>query len=58
MDKKDCKNCTHFYRGASMGIGYNPFPCCHKFEDTGEYPNPLALTCFKGRLREKKNEKS
>lgn len=42
-----CNKCKYYYRGASFGIGYNPFPCCHRFEDTGEKCNPLTFECFK-----------
>ena len=47
--KKDCKNCQHFYRVMAEESGYNPFPCCHLPEDTGESPKPLTKECFKQR---------
>ena len=41
-----CEKCIYYYRGASFGFGYNPFPSCHKFEETGEIGNPLTFECF------------
>lgn len=47
-----CEKCKYYYRGASLGEGgYNPFPCCHKFEETGERCNPLTFDCFKSNKR-------
>lgn len=43
-----CQKCRHFYRrmvGAD-GKGYNPYPCCWLFEDTGKRPNVLSQECF------------
>lgn len=41
-----CNKCKYYYRGAMFGSGYNPFPYCHKFEETGERCNPLTFECF------------
>ena len=42
----NCKKCAHFYRVMATGTGYNPFPSCHLYENTGEYPNILTQECF------------
>ena len=44
-----CEKCKFYYKGATFGIGYNPFPCCHKFEETGQVSNPLTFECFNKR---------
>lgn len=43
-----CPKCRHFYRRMvdQSGHGYNPFPCCWFFEDTGRQPNVLTQECF------------
>lgn len=51
-----CNKCKFYYKGASFGGGYNPFPCCHKFEETGKRCNPLTFECFERRKKEKNNE--
>lgn len=49
-----CNKCRYFYRGTALGgSGYNPCPCCHKFEETGESCNPLTFECFEKKLRRK-----
>lgn len=48
-----CEKCKYYYRSASLGGGYNPFPCCHRFEDIGERGNPLTFYCFEKKLRRK-----
>ena len=52
--KKECKNCTHFYRVMAKDSGYNPFPCCQLFDDTGERPRPLTRECFEPKKKPKK----
>ena len=52
--KKECKNCTHFYRVMAKDSGYNPFPCCQLFDDTGERPKPLTRECFEPKKKPKK----
>ena len=52
--KKECKNCAHFYRVMVKESGYNPFPCCQLFDDTGERPKPLTMECFEPRKKPKK----
>lgn len=54
-----CKKCLHFYRMMTVeGGGYNPAPCCHLLEDTGERPDVLFQSCFKSRPRPKKKKPS
>lgn len=55
--KKECKNCAHFYRVMVKESGYNPFPCCQLFDDTGERPKPLTMECFKPRKKSQKEVK-
>ena len=31
-----CKKCRHFYTVMVTKEGYNPFPCCHLWEDEGD----------------------
>lgn len=40
--KTNCRMCLHYYRIIATQQGYNPYPCCHLIEDTGESPHPLA----------------
>lgn len=37
MIKIRCKECAHYYRKmiGDEGKGYNPFPACYLYEDTG-----------------------
>ena len=44
-----CQKCKYFYRIMSTGSGYNPFPCCHLFDETGKRPNVLTQECFEKR---------
>ena len=53
-----CKKCRYFYRVMVTKEGYNPYPCCHILEDTGERPKPLTQECFKPRRRTKKEADS
>ena len=48
-----CKKCRYFYRVMVTKEGYNPYPCCHILEDTGERPKPLTQECFKPQRKEK-----
>jgi len=48
-----CKKCRYFYRVMVTKEGYNPYPCCHILEDTGERPKPLTQECFKPRRKAK-----
>lgn len=48
-----CKKCRYFYRVMVTKEGYNPYPCCHILEDTGERPKPLTQECFKPRQKAK-----
>ena len=45
----NCNKCKYYYRGASFGVGYNPSPYCHLFEETRERCNPITFECFKKR---------
>jgi len=60
MSGKTCKACTHYYTvtvGAD-GVGYNPAPCCHLWEDVGNHPDILGKSCFcKRRLLTKSSQK-
>lgn len=51
-----CKKCKHYY--AIMigpgGAGYNPYPCCQLYTDTGKHPNMLTQECFEKRTVRKK----
>lgn len=44
-----CKKCSHYYRIMSTENGYNPFPCCHLYEDTGERIDFIKQTCYQKR---------
>lgn len=47
-----CKRCLHWYRVmARPGEGYNPYPCCHCYEDTGKRPNVLTQECYQARKK-------
>lgn len=48
-----CKKCRHFYTVMVTKEGYNPFPCCHLWEDEGKRPEPLTQACFEPRRRSK-----
>ncbi len=43
-----CKKCRHFYpvMVSEEGHGYNPFPCCQLWRDTGRHPETLTQKCF------------
>ena len=43
----ECKKCVFFYRVMATAEGYNPFPRCHCYEETGKSPDPLEKSCFK-----------
>ncbi len=49
-----CPKCRHFYRRMvdQNGHGYNPFPCCRLFEDTGRRPNVLTQECFEKKRKD------
>lgn len=44
-----CSKCLHYYRITATAAGYNPYPCCRLYEDTGERPNVLTRECFRKR---------
>lgn len=46
--KIKCNGCKYWYTGNAYGngVGYNPCPCCHKLDETGEKCNPLTFECF------------
>lgn len=48
MEIKKCKKCDHYYRlmTGEKGAGYNPYPCCHRWEDEGKSPNLFTQECF------------
>jgi len=46
-----CQKCNHFYRMMATREGYNPFPCCHLWEDAGKHPEPLTQKCFEPQKR-------
>ena len=48
-----CKKCRHFYTVMVTKEGYNPFPCCHLWEDEGKRPEPLTQACFEPRRKSK-----
>ena len=57
--KIKCNTCKYWYTGNAYGngVGYNPFPCCHKFDETGERCNPLTFECYvKGGVKNAKNK--
>ena len=49
-----CKKCRHFYTVMVTKEGYNPFPCCHLWEDEGKRPEPLTQACFEPREKRRK----
>lgn len=51
-----CQKCRHFYRRTvgSDGKGYNPYPCCWLFEDTGKRTNVLSQECFEPKRKVKR----
>lgn len=49
------EKCRYFYRVMVTKEGYNPYPCCHIMEDTGERPKPLTQECFKPRRKRRAN---
>jgi len=51
-----CYKCLHYYRIMATGAGYNPYPCCHLYEDTGRRPNVLTQECFEKMPRPKKKK--
>ena len=51
-----CPKCCHFYRVMAKESGYNPFPCCQLYEDTGRHPNVLTQDCFESREKPKKKK--
>ncbi len=50
-----CYKCAHWYVKMTDlgGHGYNPYPCCQLYEDTGNWPNILTQECFKKRKKVK-----
>lgn len=48
-----CKGCVHCYREMTGkgGVGYNPAPYCHLYEDTGERPDPIFRKCYERRKK-------
>lgn len=54
-----CKKCKYYYCTMAAGSGYNPYPYCHLFEDTGKRPTPLTQDCFtkKNLVKKSKGEK-
>ena len=36
-----CKKCRYFYRAMVTKEGYNPYPCCHLWEDEGKHPERI-----------------
>lgn len=57
MPELKCKKCAHFYRVMVTGSGYNPYPSCQCFEDTGNRPNILTQECFEPRKKQKEKKK-
>lgn len=53
---KTCKNCKYYYKIMATGAGYNPFTCCHRYEDEGKPAQPLTLECWKKRTKNNKKE--
>lgn len=58
-----CYKCIHYYVrmvGPGGQGGYNPYPCCRLFEDTGRRPNVLTQECFepvkKSKSRKERNK--
>lgn len=58
MVKLRCAKCSHFYRTmvGDFGMGYNPAPSCHRYEDTGRRPNILTQDCFELRKQRTKRD--
>jgi len=50
-----CKKCKHFYKtmAGPNGGGYNPYPFCHYYENTGRRPAILTQECFEPRGRQR-----
>lgn len=50
-----CQKCRHYYRrmAGPGGKGYNPFPSCWMFEDTGRRPDVLTQECFEPKRKVK-----
>ena len=46
-----CYKCVHYYRIMAKQSGYNPYPSCQYYEDTGKRPNVLTQECFEKRKR-------
>lgn len=49
--KNDCRRCKHFYRVMATESGYNPFPSCQRYADTGKHPNIITRECFEKRRK-------
>lgn len=51
-----CKKCKYYYCKmiGKGGLGYNPFPFCHLYDDEGEHPQVLTQACYKPRKKPKK----
>ena len=49
-----CYKCAHYYTIMATTSGYNPFPSCQYWEDTGKRPNILTQECFTPRKRIRK----
>lgn len=60
MEKLKCSKCAHFYSTmvGENGVGYNPFPFCHCYEDTGKRPRILTQECFEPRRKRTRNKKT
>lgn len=52
-----CKKCVHFYRVMATQQGYNPYPSCQCYEDTGKRPDILTQECFEPRKKKKEPKK-
>lgn len=54
-----CYKCLHYYSRmiGPNGHGYNPFPSCYLYEDTGRHPNVWTQECFEPRQKRKKGKK-
>lgn len=55
-----CKKCVYFYRSMAgeNGIGYNPFPFCHFYEETEKTPSVLTQECYKPSPRKRPSRRS
>ena len=54
-----CKGCIHWQREMTNknGIGYNPAPYCHLYEDKNQTPDVFQRTCYEKRRKNENTRK-